>query len=230
MSTPLEQYALLSDLRTGPLVSRDGSIDWLCLPRFDSPAVFSAIVDWATRTAYAAWRLQADAEVPESAVAPGAGERLVVELTGLAYNVREQVAVDGGDYGAVWVPVPQLGIVNAVVVLQTTARSAERSPERYAETLRAHVEGSSEHAVLHTEPLESEIAAGPVRGLHMMIGVTQPELGTAALEERTAFAVFPHGHEEVMVDVMFASERAASFENMPSETLELLARLEVHRA
>ncbi|HMO10851.1 MAG TPA: DUF5911 domain-containing protein, partial [Actinotalea sp.] len=44
MSTPLEEYALLSDLRTGPLVSREGSIDWLCLPRFDSPATFSALL------------------------------------------------------------------------------------------------------------------------------------------------------------------------------------------
>ncbi|MCA1781188.1 MAG: glycoside hydrolase family 15 protein [Intrasporangiaceae bacterium] len=44
MSTPLEDYALLSDLRTGPLVSRQGSVDWLCLPRFDSAAVFSAIL------------------------------------------------------------------------------------------------------------------------------------------------------------------------------------------
>ena len=44
MSTRLEDYALLSDLHTGPLVSRDGSIDWLCLPRFDSPAAFCAIL------------------------------------------------------------------------------------------------------------------------------------------------------------------------------------------
>ncbi|NLT30543.1 MAG: glycoside hydrolase family 15 protein, partial [Propionibacterium sp.] len=43
-STPLEEYALLSDLHTGPLVSRQGSIDWLCFPNFDSPAVFSAIL------------------------------------------------------------------------------------------------------------------------------------------------------------------------------------------
>ncbi|OMH23967.1 glycoside hydrolase family 15 [Tersicoccus phoenicis] len=44
MSIPLEEYALLSDLRTGPLVSRGGSIDWLCLPRFDSPACFCALL------------------------------------------------------------------------------------------------------------------------------------------------------------------------------------------
>ena len=44
MSTPLEDYALLADLHTGPLVSREGSIDWLCFPNFDSPAVFCSIL------------------------------------------------------------------------------------------------------------------------------------------------------------------------------------------
>lgn len=44
MSTPLEDYALLADLHTGPLVSREGSVDWLCFPRFDSPAVFCALL------------------------------------------------------------------------------------------------------------------------------------------------------------------------------------------
>lgn len=44
MAALIEDYALLSDLQTGPLVSRDGSVDWLCFPRFDSPSVFSSLV------------------------------------------------------------------------------------------------------------------------------------------------------------------------------------------
>jgi GH15 family glucan-1,4-alpha-glucosidase len=44
MSAPIEDYALVSDLETAAMIGRNGSVDWLCLPRFDSPACAAALL------------------------------------------------------------------------------------------------------------------------------------------------------------------------------------------
>jgi GH15 family glucan-1,4-alpha-glucosidase len=61
VSTPIEDYALIGDCEAAALVSRTGSLDWLCLPRFDSPACFAAIL--GTPEDNGCWRIRPTEEV-----------------------------------------------------------------------------------------------------------------------------------------------------------------------
>src|SRR4051812_3526115 len=43
--TPIENHGLIGDLQTSALVTTDGTIDWFCTPRFDSPSIFASLLD-----------------------------------------------------------------------------------------------------------------------------------------------------------------------------------------
>ena len=66
-TTPIADYALLSDRHSAALASRDGSIDWLCFPRFDSPSIFARLLgDEAGH-----WSVRADGRHGGHAPVPG---------------------------------------------------------------------------------------------------------------------------------------------------------------
>ena len=56
----IEDYALIGDTQTTALVGRNGSIDWLCLPRFDSGACLASLLG---DRQHGCWRVSPDAEV-----------------------------------------------------------------------------------------------------------------------------------------------------------------------
>ncbi|WNW10418.1 glycoside hydrolase family 15 protein [Pseudomonas sp. DTU_2021_1001937_2_SI_NGA_ILE_001] len=60
MAVLIEDYALLGNCKTAALVSRDGSLDWLCFPRFDSPACFAALLGDSDN---GCWKIAPSAEV-----------------------------------------------------------------------------------------------------------------------------------------------------------------------
>ncbi|HEY8294740.1 MAG TPA: glycoside hydrolase family 15 protein [Micrococcaceae bacterium] len=63
MASRIEDYALLSDMHTGVLVSRTGSVDWMCFPRFDSPSIFGALLGTAEHGRWLLAPAQAEATV-----------------------------------------------------------------------------------------------------------------------------------------------------------------------
>ena len=59
MALPIEGYGVIGDTHTAALVGRDGSIDWFCVPRFDSAACFAALLG---DESHGRWKLAPDAQ------------------------------------------------------------------------------------------------------------------------------------------------------------------------
>ncbi|WP_254392890.1 trehalase-like domain-containing protein, partial [Streptomyces buecherae] len=80
MSGPIEGYALIGDMQTAALINRDGSADWLCLPRFDSHAIFAGLLGTEE---HGFWRLgpahPADTAAPHADRRRYRGDSLVLE-------------------------------------------------------------------------------------------------------------------------------------------------------
>ena len=80
MAGRIEDYALIGDMQTAALVCRDGTVDWLCLPRFDSHAVFAGLLGTEE---HGFWRLgpahAADAEPPTASRRRYRGDSLILE-------------------------------------------------------------------------------------------------------------------------------------------------------
>ena len=77
MPSRIEDYALIGNLRTAALVGRDGSIDWLCVPRFDDAACFCALLGTPEQ---GRWMI-APAQEPRRATRRYRGDSLVLETT-----------------------------------------------------------------------------------------------------------------------------------------------------
>jgi GH15 family glucan-1,4-alpha-glucosidase len=96
VSAPIEDYALLSNCRTAALVSREGSIDWFCAPRFDSASVFGALLG---ETEHGCWRLRPHDEAARVTRRYDGDTFVLVTRwetsTGVA-EVHDLIPVDGG--------------------------------------------------------------------------------------------------------------------------------------
>jgi alpha,alpha-trehalase len=138
-SLPIGDYALLSDCRSAALISRDGSADWLCFPRFDGPSVFCRLLDpaggrFAIRPAgeFEASRRYVDQTmVLETTFTTADGTAVLTDALAIGRNERghdlgthspsmllRRLACTGGEIEAEvsYAPRPEYGLIHPILV------------------------------------------------------------------------------------------------------------------
>src|SRR5207302_5448930 len=101
MSSPIEDYGIIGNTYTAALVSRGGSIDWLCLPRFDSPSVFGALLGaprhgrWLIAAqdpdAQLSRRYRGDTGILETRFETAQGAATVIDFIALSEDGEDQI-------------------------------------------------------------------------------------------------------------------------------------------
>jgi GH15 family glucan-1,4-alpha-glucosidase len=150
-STPIADHALLSDCHSAALVSRQGSVEWLCFPRFDSPSVFGRLLDdeaghWSIRPAadFRVTRRYLDKTmVLETTFATAAGSVTIVDALALGANkrghdlgrnapsllIRQVVGVTGEvELEMEYVPRTEYGLIWPLLAMSTVASPGAAGP------------------------------------------------------------------------------------------------------
>ncbi len=187
---PISEYAFLSDSHTAALVSRGGSVDWLCFPRFDSPATFGRLLDdtaghWTIRPAGDARvsrRYVERALVLETRFETGGGEAILTDALSVGPNER------GHELGA-HAPHALLRQVRGIQgEVEIEVEYAPRPEYGIVTPLLAPVDGGllargGAAVLLLSSPVVWEIAAGTA---HARITIREGEVLGFALQYRSS--------------------------------------------
>lgn len=201
---PIEDYALISNCRSAALISREGSIDWFCAPRFDSPACFARLLGTG-ENGY--WRIapqgdirritrryRADSMVLETQFETQGGSVLLVDFLAMREDAVDIVRLLHGRKGAVamrmeWVPRFDYGLLLPLLYADSseTATVAVCGADQLA--LRADVPCGIEG---HRADAEFTVGAGECRRFHLSWTASHTPVGSpldaeAALHETEAF-------------------------------------------
>lgn len=132
---------------------------------------------------------------------------------------------------AVWIPYPESGRASCALGFELTDIGAGLSSEAAAASYLTELQADEGRRFPGTEYLgvttwTGEVAAGPFVAAHNFISRRDLGDAEATIEERTVFAVFPPGAAQY-VQLVFSAEGIGAFVNMPRETEEVVATLQI---